>query len=161
MAGSRPGALVAGCWAAMMYFGESGYVETTRQIIETARLIADGIKAIDGLKLIGNPAVSVVAFDSTTPAIKIFAVADLLDRKGWHLNVLQNPPAIHIACTYLTTKSGYILVKDVQDAVALLKKDPNAGNGDVAAIYGTMASVPDRNVIKDVCNGFLDALTMM
>ncbi|KAJ3027898.1 UNVERIFIED_CONTAM: hypothetical protein HDU68_002864 [Siphonaria sp. JEL0065] len=161
IAGSRPGALVAGCWAAMMHFGETGYVESTRQIIGAARAITCGIESIPELKLIGKPFVSVVAFESSIPSIKIYGVADLLDKKGWHLNVLQNPPAIHIACTFLTVKAASALVNDLREAVDLLKKDPTAGNGDVAAIYGTMASVPDRTVIKDVCKGFLDALTMM
>ncbi|KAJ3025276.1 UNVERIFIED_CONTAM: hypothetical protein HDU68_007321 [Siphonaria sp. JEL0065] len=161
IAGSRPGALVAGCWAAMIHFGESGYVETTRQIIGTAREIAAGIESIPELKLIGKPLVSVVAFESASPSIKIYGVADLLDKKGWHLNILQNPQAIHIACTHLTVKSAHTLIRDIKEAVETLKKDPTAGNGEVAAIYGVVASVPDRNVIKDVCNGFLDALTIV
>ncbi|KAJ3007394.1 UNVERIFIED_CONTAM: hypothetical protein HDU68_003540, partial [Siphonaria sp. JEL0065] len=149
IAGSRPGALVAGCWAAMMHFGETGYIDSTRQIIGAARAITCGIDSIPELKLIGKPFVSVVAFESSIPSIKIYGVADLLDKKGWHLNVLQNPPAIHIACTFLTVKAASVLVNDLREAVDLLKKDPMAGNGDVAAIYGTMASVPDRTVIKD------------
>ncbi|KAJ3074361.1 hypothetical protein HDU98_011430 [Podochytrium sp. JEL0797] len=161
IAGSRPGALVAGCWAAMMHFGESGYVESTRKIIGAARKIGAGIQTIPELKLIGNPLVSVIAFESVSPTLKIYGVADLLEKKGWHLNILQNPPAIHIACTYLTIGAADTLVRDVKEVVEVLRKNPQAGNGDTAAIYGTMASVPDRTVIKDVCKGFLDALTMI
>lgn len=39
IAGSRPGGISAACWAALMYFGESGYVESTKQIIKTARFL--------------------------------------------------------------------------------------------------------------------------
>lgn len=39
MAGSRPGGIIAGCWATMMHIGEDGYVEATRKIISTARFI--------------------------------------------------------------------------------------------------------------------------
>lgn len=39
MAGSRPGGISAACWAALMHFGESGYVEATKQIIKTARFL--------------------------------------------------------------------------------------------------------------------------
>ena len=38
--GSRSGAVIASCWAAMMYFGEAGYVESTRKIVSTTRYIA-------------------------------------------------------------------------------------------------------------------------
>jgi glutamate/tyrosine decarboxylase-like PLP-dependent enzyme len=36
------GALVAGCWAAMMKLGEEGYLEATRTIVEKAKKIANG-----------------------------------------------------------------------------------------------------------------------
>lgn len=42
MAGSRPGALSAGCWATMMYFGQDGYTNSTKKIIQTARDIKAG-----------------------------------------------------------------------------------------------------------------------
>jgi sphinganine-1-phosphate aldolase len=42
MAGSRPGALSAGCWAAMIHFGYSGYVDSTKKILTAARDIREG-----------------------------------------------------------------------------------------------------------------------
>lgn len=39
IAGSRPGGISAACWAALMHFGESGYVEATKQIIKTTRIL--------------------------------------------------------------------------------------------------------------------------
>jgi sphinganine-1-phosphate aldolase len=100
----------------------------------------------------------VVAFTSKAP-IKIYSVADLLSRKDYHLNVLQFPPSIHIACTMLTPQLVEEMIGDLKEIVATLKENPNAGNGEKAAIYGTAASVPDRNIIGDVVCGFLDGLT--
>ena len=37
--GSRAGAIIAACWATMMYFGEEGYVSSTKKIIETTKYI--------------------------------------------------------------------------------------------------------------------------
>ncbi|KAJ3046008.1 hypothetical protein HDV00_003756 [Rhizophlyctis rosea] len=147
-----------GCWSALVRFGESGYVETTKEIVEAARRIRDGIAQMPYLKIVGEPLVSVVAFYAVSP-IKTYGVADLLSRKGWHLNVLQNPPAIHIACTVLTVPAVDTLLGDIKEAVQALLKDPGAGDGDVAAIYGTAANVPDRSIVADVTRGFLDALT--
>ena len=42
MAGSRPGALSAGCWAAMIHLGYSGYVESTKKILTAACIIKKG-----------------------------------------------------------------------------------------------------------------------
>jgi sphinganine-1-phosphate aldolase len=178
IAGSRPGALIAGCWAAMMKMGMEGYISSTRSILMAAKHIAEGVSSTPHLKLIGDPRLSVVSFESRdSKKVNIYAVGDLLSRKGWHLNMLQFPQAIHIACTYLTTmkstKAGgkeggkellsaaEELVRDIKEAVEMILKDPKAGNGEVAAIYGTAASVPDRSVIRDVAKGFLDSLTML
>ena len=41
LTGSRPGAIIAACWATMMNFGEDGYVKTTKEIITTTRYIME------------------------------------------------------------------------------------------------------------------------
>ncbi|KAJ3373003.1 Sphingosine-1-phosphate lyase 1 [Kappamyces sp. JEL0680] len=160
MAGSRPGALSAGCWATMVHMGYSGYVEATKKILTAAQDIRKGISGIDGLKVIGEPRLSVVAF-TTTGSLKIYAIAELLSKREYHLNVLQFPPSIHIACTMLTPPLVKTLLADLAEIVLLMKKDPELGNGAKAAIYGTAATVPDRNIIGDVVCGFLDGLTKM
>jgi len=60
--GSRAGGIIAACWAALMYFGRSGYVDSTRKIISTTRYIVEEIKKIDGISILGCPDVSVIAF---------------------------------------------------------------------------------------------------
>ena len=42
IAGSRPGALIAGCWAALMIMGVQGYTDATKRIITAAKLIETG-----------------------------------------------------------------------------------------------------------------------
>lgn len=42
MAGSRSGALIAACWAALMRTGRSGYLESARRIVGAAKKIAIG-----------------------------------------------------------------------------------------------------------------------
>ncbi|KAJ8329540.1 hypothetical protein BDV3_001351 [Batrachochytrium dendrobatidis] len=160
VAGSRPGALIAGCWTAMLKFGIDGYVQTTKDIIGAARRIRAGLAAIPGIRIMGDPLLTVVAFEAIHP-IKTYAVADLVSRKGWHLNVLQFPASVHIACTILTVPIVDHLIADVAEAVEILQKDPTAGNGDLAAIYGTAATVDDRSIIAEVAQGFLDGLTMI
>lgn len=39
IAGSRPGGIIAACWATMMHMGENGYIDATKKIISTARKI--------------------------------------------------------------------------------------------------------------------------
>lgn len=87
--GSRAGGLIATCWATMMSFGEDGYIESTKRIIDTARYIERGIRKLDGIYVFGTPATSVVAIGSKT--IDIFRLSDALCSLGWNLNALQFP----------------------------------------------------------------------
>uniref|UniRef100_A0A8C7MGD1 sphinganine-1-phosphate aldolase n=1 Tax=Oncorhynchus kisutch TaxID=8019 RepID=A0A8C7MGD1_ONCKI len=43
VAGSRPGGIIAACWATMMHMGEDGYIKATKKIIDTARTIKTDI----------------------------------------------------------------------------------------------------------------------
>ena len=54
IAGSRPGALSAACWAVMCHLGEEGYLERTRLIMDTAQMIAKGVEGIPELCLQGE-----------------------------------------------------------------------------------------------------------
>src|SRR3970282_1275251 len=54
-AGSRPGALSAACWAAMVSIGEEGYLDATRRILAAAAEVKQGIAAIPELRVIGDP----------------------------------------------------------------------------------------------------------
>ena len=65
-----------------------------------ARTIEQAIRSeIPELYVLGNPPASVVAFGSTDKSMNIMEVGDAMSRKGWHLNALSKPPAVHIACT--------------------------------------------------------------
>lgn len=118
----------------------------------------NSILEIDGLKIIGDPLLSVVAFKSSTK-ISIYSVGDLLTKKGYHLNILQYPASIHIACTMLTVDYAQDLINDLKEIMTTLAFSTESTGGDTAKIYGTAASVPDRTIIKEVVNGFLDGLT--
>ena len=54
LAGSRPGALSAACWAAMVAIGAQGYMEATRRILETAAEIKKGIAEVPEVRLLGD-----------------------------------------------------------------------------------------------------------
>src|SRR5882762_1317239 len=78
----------------------SGYLESCRSIVNCARTIANTIKtSIPELYVLGSPPASVVAFGSRDPSVNVLEVGDAMSKKGWHLNGLSGPPAVHIACT--------------------------------------------------------------
>uniref|UniRef100_A0A8C6SDD2 sphinganine-1-phosphate aldolase n=1 Tax=Neogobius melanostomus TaxID=47308 RepID=A0A8C6SDD2_9GOBI len=158
IAGSRPGGIIAACWATMMHMGQSGYIDATKKIITTARKIKNEVRKIEAVFVIGDPEVSVVAIGSHV--FDIFRLSNALTSKGWNLNTLQYPSSIHICCTVLHTQPGVVdqFVKDVRDAVAVIMKNPNEKTTGMGAIYGMAQSIPDRSMVTEISRGFLDCL---
>uniref|UniRef100_A0A8C1JM82 sphinganine-1-phosphate aldolase n=1 Tax=Cyprinus carpio TaxID=7962 RepID=A0A8C1JM82_CYPCA len=158
MAGSRPGGIIAACWATMMHMGENGYVEATRKVVGTARKIKAGIRKIDGMFVFGDPEVSVVALGSDV--FDIFRLSNALTSKGWNLNTLQFPSSIHICVTMLHTQPGVAeqFISDVKREVAIIMKNPKEKTTGMGAIYGMAQSIPDRTMVTEVSQGFLDCL---
>ncbi|KAK1754594.1 pyridoxal phosphate-dependent transferase [Echria macrotheca] len=171
MAGSRPGALIAACWASLVSVGEAGYLAACEQIVGTAKKLAERIRehpALAGeLEILGNPLVSVVAFRARN--LNTYDIADAMTARGWHLNALQNPPAIHVAVTLPITKVWERLAADLEAVVegerekervrAVEGKKSRGGKdagGDAAVLYGVAGSLPNKSVVVDLATGFLD-----
>jgi sphinganine-1-phosphate aldolase len=104
IAGSRPGAIIAGTWAAMMYMGKEGYVNAAKEVMKMSSAILEGVRSIPQLKVLGEPAMSVICFAAAKPSLNIFNVGDAMTNRGWSLSVMQNPSAIHICVTYIHTR---------------------------------------------------------
>ena len=51
IAGSRPGAVIAGTWAALMKQGRKGFVEKAKLILDTAQKIREEISKIPEIKV--------------------------------------------------------------------------------------------------------------
>ncbi|XP_037127207.1 sphingosine-1-phosphate lyase 1 isoform X2 [Syngnathus acus] len=158
IAGSRPGGIVAACWATMMHMGENGYVDATRKIIGVARKIKAEVRKTKGVFVFGDPEISVVAIGSDD--FDIFRLSNALTSKGWNLNTLQYPSSIHICCTVLHTQPGVVerFVGDIREQVAIIMKNPKEKTTGMGAIYGMAQSIPDRSMVTEISRGFLDCL---
>ncbi len=156
MAGSRPGALSAACWAALVTMGEDGYLRAAKAILETADKIKAGIRAIPELQLIGDP-LFVLAFTSET--LDVFQVMEYLARKGWSLNGLHSPSAVHLCVTLRHTQAGVAeqFLTDLREAVAYVKEHPDAPAG-VGPIYGMASVVELRGMVSDLLKMYMDVM---
>jgi sphinganine-1-phosphate aldolase len=155
----------------MMAQGENGYIDACHKIVGTARNIESAIREDPelntDLRVVGKPLVSVVAF--TSSSIDIYAVADGMTAKGWHLNALQNPPAVHVAVTLPVVASWEQLIGDLKSVIeevnekerkAIAEGKPNRGiaKGSASALYGVAGSLPTKAVVKELAVSFLDTL---
>jgi len=156
--GSRAGGIIAACWAALLFFGREGYVSTTREIVTTTRKIAESLRAIPGLYIVGSPDVSVIAFDSHD--FNIYGLSDKMKERGWALNALQFPTCVHMCVTRPHTLPGVAdrFIKDVQEVTAEIMVNPDGVQAGSAAMYGMAASIPDRSIVSELTGVYLDAL---
>lgn len=163
ISGSRPGSLIAGTWAAMQYMGQDGYLKSCREIVSCAKTIERAVREqIPELYVLGKPVASVVAFGSVDEAaLSVMEVGDLMSGKGWHLNALMNPPAVHIACTRLTVGHAERFIEDLKDAVRQAReRAPGAvGSGNMVTVYGLGHSTAvGPRLVSQLATVFLDTL---
>jgi len=92
--GTRPGGAVASAWAVMQYLGEEGYLAIADDVMQTARAIREGVERIEGLRILGNPDISVMAIASDE--LDIYQVGDEMTVRGWHLDRQQYPASLHL-----------------------------------------------------------------
>lgn len=130
-AGTRPAAAMAGAWAAINFLGEQGYRDKAAQTLEARDLFMDGINAIDGLQVHGQPDMTLFEFGSTTDDIS--AIGDVMDDRGWNLDRQQG--GLHLMLfPYHRHVAGDFLA-DLADAAA------NHGESrGVQASYGGVVS---------------------
>ncbi len=142
ISGSRSGGLIAQTWASLVSIGTEGFLNYTKQIMDTARLIADGISKIDGIKLVGEVDAMVVCF-TTEPSsgLNIYSVGDKMHAKGWSLNSLQHPACIHICVTVAHIGHHEEFIQDLEVSVHDVRKNPDNKTGN-AAIYGMTSALP-------------------
>lgn len=90
--GSRPGGSIAAIWAALKSLGVQGYQNIAKKCMKLTAQLVKGIQRIDGLKLITEPELNLVAFRSiSTNTSKI---KTLLRERGWLVGLNDWPKSI-------------------------------------------------------------------
>jgi glutamate/tyrosine decarboxylase-like PLP-dependent enzyme len=156
MAGTRPGGSIAAAWAAMKKIGRNGYLELTAGIMDTARRLIEGIQRIDGLEVLGDPPATVIAF--TAEDVDIYAVGDVLDERGWHMDRQIKPPALHLIVTPVHAGLADRFLEELRAAVDEIRVNPEASQGGQAALYGMMTTLPDQGMMDEIVLQMLDNL---
>ena len=156
MGGSRSGGLIAATWASLLSFGRSGYRSIAADIFRCAAEIKAAVRALPELTLIGDSRFN-VAFRSDV--VDIFHVNDGLADRGWRMNALQLPPALHFCVTRPNTQPGIVeaFTRDLAEAVEYAKHPPSPMPRS-GATYGAGGVVPDRTNMISAIFDRLDAI---
>jgi len=130
--GTRPAGGVAAAWATLNHLGRQGYERIAGELMAFVDRYKAGIRAIDGLEIIGAPHLSLVAYGSTR--VDIFRVAELMSERGWVPGLLQRPKAIHRMMSLLHEPSLEAYLADLRAAVTMVKAE-QSGPSRLSAQY--------------------------
>jgi sphinganine-1-phosphate aldolase len=198
MAGTRPGGAIAAAWAIMNHLGEEGYLEITGTVMQTVTKLREGIAAIEGISILGEPAMSILAIGSDR--LNVYEIGDELAMHGWHLDRQQFPPSLHLTVTHAHAQVVDLFLYDLSQAASQVKKASftklsnsfkvglvriaaillpagvmssltarsssmtglkgAAVSKRSAAMYGMMASLPNRGDLNELVLDVLDQLTV-
>lgn len=146
--GTRSGGPIAAAWAAINHLGVAGYQQHAQEIMQHAQHYQEGIRAIPELMILGHPAMSIVAYTTRDKQLNIYAIADQMEAKGWTVDRQQKPNCIHttLMAKHIPLYPQYL--KDLRAAVETVKAHPELARSGTAAMYGMMAKVPFRGMVR-------------
>ena len=158
MPGTRPGGPIAAAWAAMQVMGKEGYLALAETALETTRKLRTGIDAIPGLQVLGDLHCTSVTWGARGDEVDVYAVADLMAEREWSCDRQQRPPSVHLTVNANNAGVADRYLADLADCAARVAREPQlAGEGE-AAMYGMMAKVPLRGLVKHSVGKVMEAM---
>jgi glutamate/tyrosine decarboxylase-like PLP-dependent enzyme len=145
--GSRSGGLVAQAWAGFLSRGYNEYRDSSNKIIQIAKYAHEKLQGVRECRIYPLD-LHIVCFDVGKDTYKLY---DYLVAKGFNLNALQNPAAIHLCVT--KTHDEVVINAMVEEIETFMKcKEALQYKEDLAPIYGMKASIPiNQNEILNEC----------
>jgi sphinganine-1-phosphate aldolase len=119
MLGTRSGAPIAAAWAALKTIGREGYTRMAEAVMNTTVKMKEGIEAIPGLTVISRPVMSIFAF--TSAKHDIYRIGDELAKRGWNLDKLQFPSALHMTVSFSNTGHEDEFLSALRESVAAVE----------------------------------------
>jgi glutamate/tyrosine decarboxylase-like PLP-dependent enzyme len=120
MLGTRSGGSIAAAWAALNAIGMDGYLALARRTMQATAAIRAGIEAIEGLEIVGDPDMSLIAFRA--PDLDIYAIGDELNLRGWYFDRQQSPASLHLTVSQVHADVYPEFLADLAACVARVRK---------------------------------------
>ncbi|MFO0661186.1 MAG: hypothetical protein U0165_15345 [Polyangiaceae bacterium] len=141
-----------------MAVGEDGFLDHTKRAMEASKKLQEGIRAIPELQVFGEPHATIMSYGSRRKGIDTYAIADQMEDRGWSVDRQQKPASIHCTVTsnHLRIIDSYLA--DLRESVAYVKEHPEVASRGNAAMYGMMAKVPFRGMVKHSVGKVMEAM---
>jgi len=151
---SKSGGPMAAAWAVLQFVGDEGYLAYAKGLLEAKNKIVAGVNAIPGLRVMGNPEMSLVAFTTQENSeVSVFAITDEMKDRGFHVQAqLKHGPSkenIHVSINPSNVAHTDELLAALREVVELVRKQ---GGGpqppvEMAAMLAQQIAVDPASVI--------------
>ncbi len=168
IAGSRPGAVVAGTWAALVSIGRERYVSYAREIFTAQANLRLAIKEecpeVAVATVHPSPIFAIKQLNQTSPmGINCLAIADVLKKEyKWDLFKTIRPNGLKHVISETTMFHWRELVDGIKGSIQRIKDDPSLNHNESVALYAMAGKMPDTCVLDAICKihttALLDAL---
>lgn len=142
---SKSGGPMAGAWAILNFLGEEGYKRMIQDVQQATKRLIDGINAIDGLQVLGQPAMCMFSFKSDS--INVYQLADEMSKRGWYIqgqfSTPLTPRNLHISVNHGTIHNVDTLLQDLRDCVEIVKTKTPIDTDAILAMVGAALQGPD------------------
>jgi glutamate/tyrosine decarboxylase-like PLP-dependent enzyme len=135
--GTRAGLPMACAWAVMQRLGVEGYERLTRVTLETRDRMLAAIRAVPGLRVLGEPQAQIVAFAALPDSgLDVFALGDaLLARGGWFHDRQTPPDSLH---STLCAANAPVIAQWAADLAACAAQLAGKRAADRGTAYATL-----------------------
>mmetsp|Transcript_5940 Transcript_5940/g.7762 ORF Transcript_5940/g.7762 Transcript_5940/m.7762 type:complete len:521 (-) Transcript_5940:131-1693(-) len=151
--GSRGGGVIAAAWATMMYYGKKGYEDVAVRLHEIKEKVEREVENIPGLKLPVKADLAVIPI--TSDEFDIYAVATLMEKRGWSTFTSQNPPLMQLCYGEQHYRVIDDWLKDLKECALYVANNPGAKIEGDAAVYGAAKMLPVE-VLDDIMKSYIE-----
>jgi glutamate/tyrosine decarboxylase-like PLP-dependent enzyme len=153
IAGTRPGGPIAAAWATLRSVGMSGYDALARRAWDASERLRAGVRSIDALAIIGDRGAgraesTLFAWRSIDKHVDTFAIADALERRGWHVDRQHKPTCVHLTVTANHDAIVDEYLADLRACVDEVRAHPELKRKGQAAMYGAVAKLPSSMFVR-------------
>ena len=126
LVGSRPLAPIASAWALFHRLGREGYLENARRVLEVRQAIIEKVSQIDGLLTwpTHGPLLQIAA-----QGMDIQLVVGGMEKRGWRLLGVNEPPAIHLTVDAMTGSSLETFLQDLEQVAMEVRSGSESDSG--------------------------------
>ena len=153
MTGARGGAPLAAAWAVLRHLGAEGFMRLAGEALDAAGRLMAGVREVPGLRILGEPDMTVFSFTSDT--LNVYALGEEMERRGWIIDRQQRPQSLHMMVSPRHKDIVEPFLVDLRASAEAVRGLPPPDTG-TAAVYGMLATLPDREVVADAVLGFMD-----